>query len=142
MQLRTIELAQREVPIGHEGSERLIHLVGDGRGQFSHRSHAGHAGEILLCLTQLLFGSLLLGHVNTGANITSKRPIGIESWHPDVENQSKFAVVPSEAILHPERLPTIKGLNIGSHATSQILRIDSLRPAVAKLLFNGSARKV
>jgi hypothetical protein len=100
--------------------------MGNGGGQFSHRSQAGYAGEILLCLTQLLFGLPPLGHVNTRANVTSKRAIRIESRHPDVENPSKFAVVPSEVILHPECLSAIKGLNVRIQAFLQILRIDPL----------------
>jgi hypothetical protein len=72
-------------------SEGLVDLVGKRCGRFSHRHHAGHAGELLLCLTQLLFGSSLLRHVNTRANITGKRPLRIEWWHPDVENPLKLA---------------------------------------------------
>src|SRR5229473_4459695 len=116
--------------------------MGDGRRQFSHRNHAGHAGEIVLCLTQLLFGPPLLAHVNTRADVTGKRAVGIESWRPDVVNQSKFAVVPSKPILHSKWLSAIKGLNIRSHATSHILRMDALRPAAAKLLFKGPASEV
>ena len=39
-----------------------------------------------------------------------KRAILIEPRHSNVENPSIFPVVPSEPILHPERLTTIKGL--------------------------------
>ena len=111
--------------------------------QFSHRHNTGHAAEILLYLTQLLVASPLLGHVDTRTNVSSKRPIRIESWHSDVENPSKFAVVPPEAILHPECLSAIKGLNVRTQASLQILGIDPpLRPAVAKLLFERSAGEI
>jgi hypothetical protein len=127
---RTCELAKAEIGICDDCSEGLVDLVGNRCGQFSHRHHAGH-GEILLCLTQLLFGSSLLRHVNTRANITGKRPIRIESWHPDVENSSKFAVVPSEAILHRECLSAIKGMSVRVQASLQVLRMNPLRPAIA-----------
>src|SRR5258708_29240619 len=116
--------------------------MGDGRRQFSHHHHAGHAGEIVLCLTQMLLAPPLLGHVNTRADVTGKRAVGIESWRPDVVNQSKFAVVPSKPILHSKWLSAIKGLNIRSHATSHILRMDALRPAVSKLLLKCPAAGV
>src|SRR5260370_7174256 len=116
--------------------------MGDGRRQFSHHNHAGHAGEIVLCLTQMLLGPPLLGYINTRADVAGKRAVGIESWRPDVVNQAKFAVVPSKPILHPEFLSAIKGLNVRSHAPRQILTMDALRPALAKLLFKGSAGEV
>src|SRR6202007_1925598 len=81
-------------------------------------------------------------HINTRANVTSKRPVRIEPRHANVGNPSKFAVVVSEAILHPECLPAIKGLCVRIQASLQILRIDSLRPAVAEFLVNGSAGEV
>src|SRR5580658_2588420 len=90
----------------------------------------------------MLFASPLVGHVNTGTDVAGKRPVRIESWHPDVGNPSKFAVVPSEAILHLECLSAIKGLNVGFQTFLQILRIDPFRPAVAKLAVNGSAGEV
>src|SRR5258708_33817572 len=88
---------------------------------------------------QLLFGSPLLAHVNTRANVTGKGPIRIESRHPDVENPSIFTVVPSQTILHPEFLSAVKGLNGRIQESLQILWVNPLRPAVAKLPVNGSA---
>src|SRR5579863_2678404 len=105
-----------------------------GSREFSHSSHAGYAGEILLCLPQLLFGSPLFRDVNTRTNVTSKGPIRIEAWYSDVENPAIFAVVPPLAILHPEFLTAIKGLNVRIQASLQILGIDPLRPAVAQFL--------
>src|SRR5580700_7665619 len=142
MRGRTLQLAQGEVGVSHNRGKGLIHLMGDGGGEFSHRDHAGYAGEILLCLTQLLFGSLLLGHVDTRANKTGKRPVRIESWNPNVGNPSKFAVVAPEAILHPKCLSMIKRLCVGIEASREILRIDSLRPAVAKFLVKRSTSEV
>jgi len=50
--------------------------------------------------------------------------------------------MPTESILHLERIPAIKRLDVGLQATLEVLRVDTFRPAVAKLGLKPSAGEV
>src|SRR5260221_1186892 len=55
------EPIQAGIGVGNGGSNRLIHFVGQGGTQLTHRGHPADVCEIRLRLTQRFFGPLLLG---------------------------------------------------------------------------------
>ena len=60
------EPVQGGVGIGDDGRERLVHLVGDGRGHLAQHGNAGDVGELGVGLRGPLLGVLALGHVDHG----------------------------------------------------------------------------
>src|SRR5580692_1385206 len=79
------------------------------------------------------FRSFALGHVDADTDVTHEGMILVVPGDSNVDDPPVFSVVPTEAILHSELLTTIKGLNIGTHASLQVVRVNSLRPTVAEL---------
>src|ERR1700733_10374534 len=95
---------------------------------------------LLLCLNHPAahicegrFRQLTDGEINAGSDVTDKRAFLVKPRHSDVEKPSIFSVVPPKPVLRSELLTAIKCLCVGVHASSQILGVNSLHPAVSKL---------
>ena len=58
------EPAQTGIGVGHDRGERLIDLVGNGRGDFSHHGRALHARQFGLHRLQRLLRTPALGNVD------------------------------------------------------------------------------
>ena len=59
--------------VGDDRRERLVHLVGDGRGELPERRHAAHVGELSLDALQGLRGALPLGEVDDERDVPRRR---------------------------------------------------------------------
>src|SRR6516165_7177448 len=85
---------------------------------------------------------LAVGNINTNPDVTRKRPILIKSWYADVKNPAILSVVMTQPILHFELLSPIKRLCIDVEAPLQVVRVNTLRPTVSKLLLHGSSGEI
>src|SRR5215469_2925686 len=86
--------------------------------------------------------TLAVANINTNPDITCKRPVLIRSWHADVKNPAILSVVVTQPILHFELLSPVKRLRIDVEAPLQVVRVNSFRPTVSKLLFEGSSGEI
>jgi hypothetical protein len=64
----TIQPAQRCLGVGDRRSDRLVHFMSDRGGEVPHCRNAISMGELVLRVQAGLFGLLVFGHVNGGAN--------------------------------------------------------------------------
>jgi hypothetical protein len=89
-----------------------------------------------------LFRPPAIGNVDTYPDVANERAILIKPRHSKVENPSIFSVVPSEPILRSELFLTIERLHVCIRASTRVLGVDPLRPAVPELDVNRSPGEV
>src|SRR5271169_1744880 len=92
---------------------------------------------LLLCLNQLAVHTQQRGlrefavrDIDPDSDVSSKRALRVESWHPDVQNPPILSVVSPQPILHSEALTLVKRLAVGLKAVLHVLAVNPLRPAV------------
>lgn len=90
-----------------------------------------------LCLNQFapnvresFLGQLAVRNVHARADVSGKGPVVIESRNTIVEDPTVLSVVPSQPVLHLERLPAVERLHIRSHAGLYFIRVHCFYPAV------------
>src|SRR5579883_1101567 len=99
------------------------------------------AGQRKLLLTVQLFGRLRftpLIHIDTAANKAGERSALIAEGHTAIEDPAIDAVVAAQSILHFERRPAVKVVQVVCQAAIEVVWMDALGPAVAHLLLKGS----
>ena len=111
-------------------SDVVVKLPGDpdsllfvGLNQFTSNAGQGFLGE------------LLLGDVETRADVAGKRTVRVVSRHARVEDPPIFSVVPAEPVVFLERFPAVEGLSVGLQAVLDVFRVNAFRPAVSQLRF-------
>jgi hypothetical protein len=78
-----------------------------------------------LAQTEFSFRESAVRNINADSDVTNKGAILAKPWYSNFENPSIFSVMPPKAILHPEFLPTIKGLRVGILTAPQVLGVNT-----------------
>src|SRR5207249_3132529 len=91
---------------------------------------------------QFFFCELPLGDANAGADVTEERTIGGKAWYSIIKNPAIFTVISSQAILHRERLPNVKGVSVDFETVVQVVRMNTFSPTFAQFLLHCSSGKI
>src|SRR5215475_8812185 len=86
-----------------------------------------------------LFG---LGDVNGNTDVADEIAIGLKARHPMIQHPTIFTVISPQAVFHRELSPRVEKIDVDIKTAVKILRVNSLRPAIAELLLQGPAGKV
>src|SRR4051794_13959506 len=95
-----------------------------------------------LTLAQGPLSPLLLGDVDTGADVAFTGALGVKPGHARVEDPAIFPVEPSQPVFHSEFLPRLKGPTVRVQTALQIVRMDALAPAIPELTLQEPAGEV
>src|SRR5580704_15485795 len=101
--------------------------------------------KVRLCLTQslsLLFCAFAVCDVNVRADIARKLSSGRVSWNATLNHPTVLTIGSPQPVLHAERSSRFEGGQEAVVAPLQIVRMHTLGPSQAYLLFHGSARKL
>jgi hypothetical protein len=98
-------------------------------------------GELFLIVLLLRFvRPASLVNVDTAANIARKASRIICERNAAIEDPAVDAVVPAKPVLHFERLAPVEVIEIVPDAAVKVVRVHTLRPAVAHFLFDRPPR--
>src|SRR5260221_14366011 len=128
--------------VGHNRGQRLVQLVRDRPGHFSHNRDGAEIRDFFAVLQCFRFGLLALGDVNARTDVPEKGAIGGKARRSNIQNPAIFAVTSSQAVFHRERLPCVKGVNIYFKTAIEVFAVNALRPPIAKFLLQRAAAKV
>src|SRR5436853_293698 len=95
-----------------------------------------------LTLAQGFLSPLLLGDVDTGADVAFTGALGVKPGHARVEDPAVFPVEALQAVFHSEFLLRVKGPTVRGQAALQIVRMNALAPGVPELALQGPAGEV
>src|SRR5262245_14908594 len=129
------------VRVGHgliHQSEASLAILGKNKV----RINIDHLTEEFSLLLQRPFRSFGLGDVNGSTNVADEIAIGLKARHPMIQHPTIFAVISPQAVFHRELSPRVEGVDIDFKTAVKILRVNSLCPAITKLLLQGPAGKV
>src|SRR5262245_40489061 len=131
----------RAVRIGHgliHQSEASLAILGKNKV----RINIDHLTEEFSLLLQRPLRSFGLGDVNGSTDVADKIAIGLKARHPVIQHPTIFTVMSPQAVFYRELSPHAEGIDVDLKTVVKILRMNSLRPAIAKLLLQGPAGKV
>src|SRR5262245_11621292 len=134
-------LNRRAVRVGHgliHQSKVPLTIFGKNKG----RINIEHLTEEFSLLLQRPLRSFGLGDVNGSTDVADKIAIGFKARHPMIQHPTIFTVMSPQAVFHRELSPHVEGISVDLKAAVKILRVNSLRPAIVKLLLQGPAGKV
>src|SRR5262249_919083 len=106
------------------------------------RINVDHLTEEFSLLLQRSLRSFGLGDVNDRANVADEIAIGLKARHPMIQHPTIVTVISPQAVCHRELSPQVEGIDVDLETAVKILRVNSLCPAIAKLLLQGPAGKV
>src|SRR5258708_26176997 len=128
--------------VGHNCAERLVQLVSERPGHFSHNRDAAEVRDFFAVLPSFRFGLLALSDVNARTDVPDERAIVGKSRRSNIQNPAIFTITSSQAVFHRERLPCIKGANIYFKTAVKVFAVNALCPPIAKFLLQRAAGKV
>src|SRR5215813_12529239 len=106
------------------------------------RINIDHLPEEFSLVLQRLFRSFGLGDVDGNTDVADEIAIGLKARHPMIQHPTIFTIISPQAVLHCELSPHGEGIDVDLKTAVKILRVNSLCPAIAKLLLQGPAGKV
>src|SRR5215510_3624415 len=106
------------------------------------RINIDHLSEEFSLLLQRTLRSFGLGDVSGSTDVADKIAIGLKARHPMIQYPTIFTVISPQAVFHRELSPHVEGIDVDLKTAVKILRVNSLRPAIAELLLQGPPGKV
>src|SRR5262245_10525617 len=106
------------------------------------RINIDHLPEEFSLLFQRPLRSFGLGDVNGSTDVTDEIAIGLKARHSMIQHPTIFTVMPPQAVFYRELSPHVEGIDVDLKTVVKILRVNSLCPAIAKLLLQAAAGKV
>src|SRR5215471_2226216 len=134
-------LNRRAVRVGHgliHQSEASLTIFGKNKV----RINIDHLPEEFSLLLQRPLRSFGLGDVSGRANVADEIAIGLKARYPMIQHPTIFTVISPQAVFHCELAPHVEGIDVDLETAVKILRVNSLCPAIAKLLLQGPSGKV
>ncbi len=101
----------------------------------------GCHGEPLLTVAQRILRCLALGDIDGGAEEATVRAVRSILRNAQVQDPPVRAVGRADAVFHAERPVCFDGRNIGACAALDVVRVDSVQPAVVEQLVERKARE-
>src|SRR5499426_4529722 len=98
------------------------------------RINIDHLPEEFSLVLQRLFRSFGLGDVDGNTDVADEIAIGLKARHPMIQHPTIFTVISPQAVFHRELSPHVEGIDVDLKTPVKILRVNSLRPAIAELL--------
>ena len=80
--------------------------------------------------------------VDARANVAEEAAIAAVAWRTLIEYPAILAIMPAQAVFHPEGFPGVEGAEVNVETARQVIRVDAFRPAVAGFLLQRAAGKV
>src|SRR5215510_7647469 len=134
-------LNRRAVRVGHgliHQSEASLTIFGKNKVWIN----IDHLPEEFSLLLQLPLRSFGLGDVNGSTDVADEIAIGLKARHSMIQHPTIFAIISPQTVFHRELSPHVEGVDVDLKTAVKILRVNSLCPAISKLLLQGPAGKV